>query len=96
MFPGGISAADLSSANAMLAFLSGTITSVAQTFQVEDQTSGFVAGIPNDRNYAFNNWAAYLQDNWRLEAELHRARRPEVGVLQPAARGGQPGVPPDR
>ena len=65
MFPGGISAADLSSANAMLAFLSGTITSVAQTFQVQDQSSGFVAGIPNNRNYAFNNWAAYLQDNWR-------------------------------
>ena len=65
MFPGGVSAADLSSANAMLAFLSGTITSVAQTFQVQDQSSGFVAGIPNDRNYAFNNWAAYLQDNWR-------------------------------
>ena len=65
MFPGGISAADLSSANSMLAFLSGTITSVAQTFQVQDQSSGFVAGIPNDRNYAFNNWAAFLQDNWR-------------------------------
>ncbi len=65
MFPGGVSAADLSSANAMLAFLSGTVTSVAQTFQVQDQTSGFVAGIPNDRNYAFNNWAAYVQDSWR-------------------------------
>jgi hypothetical protein len=65
MFPGGIGAADLSSANAMLAFLSGTVSSVAQTFQVQDQTSGFVAGIPNNRNYAFNNWAAYVQDNWR-------------------------------
>ena len=65
MFPGGVSAADLSSANAMLAFLSGTITSVAQTFQVQDQSSGYVAGIPNNRNWAFNNWAAYIQDNWR-------------------------------
>jgi len=65
MFPGGVSATDLSGANAMLAFLSGTITSVAQTFQVKDQSSGFVAGIPNDRNYAFNNWATFIQDNWR-------------------------------
>jgi hypothetical protein len=70
MFPGGISAADLSSANAMLAFQSGIITSVTQTFQVQDQTSGFVAGIPDSKNYAFNNWAAYIQDNWRWKPNL--------------------------
>ena len=70
MFPGGVSAADLSSANSMLAFLSGTITSVSQQFQVRDQTSGYVAGIPNDRNYAFNNWASFVQDNWRLTPSL--------------------------
>lgn len=65
MFPGGISTADLSSANAMLAFLGGSVTSVSRTFQVRDQSSGFVPGIPDDKQYAFNNWAAYLQDNWR-------------------------------
>ena len=65
MFPGGISAADLSTANAMLAFQSGIVSSVTQTFQVQDQTSGFVAGVPDSKNYAFNNWAAYVQDNWR-------------------------------
>ena len=64
-FPGGISAADLANANAMAAWLSGAVTSVAQTFQVQDQSSGFVAGIPSNENYTLDNIAAYVQDNWR-------------------------------
>ncbi len=64
-FPGGIGAADLASANALLSLLSGTITSVGQSFEVRDRTSGFVGGIPNDRNYSLDNISAFLQDNWR-------------------------------
>jgi hypothetical protein len=45
MFPGGISAADLSSANAMAAMLGGIVSSVARTFQVENATSGYVPGF---------------------------------------------------
>jgi hypothetical protein len=67
MFPGGISAADLSSANTMLTMLTGTVSAVARQFQVQDQTSGYVPGIPNNRNYTLNNIAAYLQDSWRLK-----------------------------
>jgi hypothetical protein len=63
--PGGVSAADLASANALLSFLSGTIGSVTQTFEVRDRTSGFLAGAPNIRNYRLNNAHAFLQDNWR-------------------------------
>ena len=70
MFPGGISAADLASANTMLSILTGTISSVARTFQVQDQTSGYVPGIPNNRNYTLNNIAAYLQDSWRWKSNL--------------------------
>jgi len=69
-FPGGISAADLTLANNWLTFLSGTLTSVQQRFQVQDQTSGFVPGIPNERNYSLDNWAVYLQDSWRLKPNL--------------------------
>lgn len=69
-FPGGISAADLAAANQHLAFLSGTVSQVSQTFQVESATSGFVPGIPNDRNYTLNNWNAYVQDNWRLKSNF--------------------------
>ena len=48
-FPGGISAADLATANAHLAYLAGIVSQVAQTFQVQRRkTSGFVAGIPDE------------------------------------------------
>ncbi len=64
-FPGGISAAELANANALASWLSGTISGVAQSFQVRDQTSGFVSGIPSNENYTLDNIAAYIQDNWR-------------------------------
>jgi hypothetical protein len=69
-FPGGISAAELASANSWLSFLSGTIGAVGQTFQVRDRSSGFVAGAPNNINYSFDNVAAFLQDNWRWKANV--------------------------
>lgn len=65
MFSGGISAADLASANAMTAMLGGVVSSVAQTFQVRNATSGFVAGIPANEDYTLDDVAVYLQDNWR-------------------------------
>ncbi|MDQ3418879.1 MAG: TonB-dependent receptor, partial [Acidobacteriota bacterium] len=64
-FPGGISAADLAGANAAASFLGGIVSSVGQTFQVRDRTSGFVAGIPSNENYTLDNIATYVQDNWR-------------------------------
>jgi Carboxypeptidase regulatory-like domain/TonB dependent receptor len=64
-FPGGIAAADLTNANAMAAWLSGAVTSVQRTFQVQDQASGFVGGVPSNENYTLDNIAMYVQDNWR-------------------------------
>jgi len=64
-FPGGISANDLASANAWLALVSGTISSVGHTFRVRDRSSGFVAGAPRDNNYSLSNTAVFLQDHWR-------------------------------
>jgi hypothetical protein len=69
-FPGGISAADLASANTLLAFLSGTISGVGQTFEVRDRTSGFVAGAPRRANYSLNNSSAFLQDEWRWKPNV--------------------------
>ena len=43
---------------------------MAQTFQVQDATSGFVAGYPDDRNFTFNNSNVYIQDNWRAKPGL--------------------------
>lgn len=69
-FPGGISAAELANANAMLAWLGGIVTQVSQTFQVKDTTSGYVSGIAEEKNYTLDNIAAYLQDNWRWRPNL--------------------------
>jgi hypothetical protein len=69
-FPGGISATDLTSANALASWLSGTVSSVSQTFQVKDKTSGFVPGIPADEKYILDNVAAYVQDNWRWKSNF--------------------------
>jgi carboxypeptidase family protein len=63
----GISTTDLATANAMLAMLSGTISSVTQTFQVQSKTSGYVPGIPSDEKYTFDNIATFVQDNWRVK-----------------------------
>jgi hypothetical protein len=64
-FPGGITAPELANANAMAAWLSGAVTSVQQTFQVQNQASGFVGGVPSNENYTLDNIATYVQDNWR-------------------------------
>jgi hypothetical protein len=64
-FPGGISAAELANARAMAAWLGGVVTSVQQTFQVQDASSGYIPGIPSDEQYTLDNAAAYVQDNWR-------------------------------
>jgi hypothetical protein len=70
-FPGSsISAADLAAANALRAFLGGQLTSSARVFQVQDKTSGYISGIANDRNFTFDNWSFYAQDNWRLRPNL--------------------------
>ena len=64
-FPGGISAAELANANALASWLGGIVSSVSQTYQVKDKTSGFVPGLPANENYTLDNIAAYVQDNWR-------------------------------
>ncbi|HMV48068.1 MAG TPA: TonB-dependent receptor, partial [Blastocatellia bacterium] len=70
-FPGAsISAADLASANALRSVLGGVISNINQTFQVRDKTSGYVPGLANDRNFTFDNWSFYGQDNWRLRPNL--------------------------
>lgn len=66
-FPGGISGADLTRANAMAAFLGGVVSSTSQTFQVRNTTSGFVPGIPSNENYTADTVALFVQDNWRLK-----------------------------
>ena len=69
-FPGGISAADLATANNMAAFLGGIVSSTGQTFRVASQTSGYVSGIPSNEYYTLDNIALYAQDSWRWKPNL--------------------------
>ena len=43
---------------------------MSQTFQVESQTSGFVGGIPNNRNWSLDNYTLFIQDNWRWKPNV--------------------------
>jgi len=57
-------------ATALLASAAGVVSSVSQTFNVTSQTSGFVPGAGDKRNYRQNNWSLYLGDSWRLRRRL--------------------------
>lgn len=62
----GIGASDLNNANTLLASLGGFVDSYSQTFNVTSRTSGFVNGATNGRNYRYNNYAAFAQDQWKI------------------------------
>jgi hypothetical protein len=66
----GISSTDLAAANSLLASLAGYVTSYSQTFNVKDRTSGFVSGATRLRHFSLDNYAWYLQDNWRIRPRI--------------------------
>jgi hypothetical protein len=65
-----ISSAAFGNAVALLASGAGVVSTVAQTFNVKSQTSGFVSGAGNNRNYRQNNWSLYLGDSWKVNRKL--------------------------
>jgi Carboxypeptidase regulatory-like domain/TonB dependent receptor-like, beta-barrel len=65
-FSGGISGADLVTANALLSTLAGIIYQETQTFNVTSRTSGYVTGAPAAQNFRFNDWSLYASDSWKL------------------------------
>jgi hypothetical protein len=69
-FPGGISAAQVTSANSLLALLGGIVSSGTQTFNATSPTSGFVPGATNEQHYRFSNDGFYFTDQWRVSPHL--------------------------
>ncbi len=63
---GGISNAQLGTANNLLALLGGIIGAGTQTFNVASRTSGFVPNAPQAFDYAYDVYALYLSDQWRV------------------------------
>ena len=66
----GISNADLTTANALLATLGGYIDGYAQTYNVTSSKSGFVANAPFLRHFLSNDYSFYLQDKWKVAPRL--------------------------
>jgi hypothetical protein len=69
-FPGGLSSAQFTTANSLLGLLSGAVSTVSQTFNVADRTSGFSRGVGSIRHLDYNTLAFYGGDTWRFRENL--------------------------
>jgi hypothetical protein len=67
---GGISPAQLNTANNLLALLGGIASTGTQTFNVTDRTSGFVPNAPQAFNYAWDVYSLFFADQWRVNQSL--------------------------
>ncbi len=70
MFPGGISSTQFGTANSLLGLLTGAVSTVSETFNVADRTSGFSRGIGSNRFLDYNTLAFYGTDTWRIRPNL--------------------------
>jgi hypothetical protein len=66
----GISSADLSNANLLVASLAGLLDNDGVTYNVASRTSGFIPGQPYLRHLTYNNLAFYGQDQWKVLRNL--------------------------
>ncbi|HZI49149.1 MAG TPA: TonB-dependent receptor [Pyrinomonadaceae bacterium] len=69
-FPGGISSAQLTAANNLLALLGGVAGRIDQTFNAQSTTSGFVNNTPARQIYNYENYGFYGTDQWRIGQHL--------------------------
>jgi len=69
-FAGGISSANLTTANQLYALLGGIIPSGQETFNVASANSGFVPGIGLRQSYAYEDYSGYVSDQWRVRPHL--------------------------
>jgi hypothetical protein len=65
LFPGGISATQRTRANSLLALLGGIISSGVQDFSATRE-GGFAPGLQKTQELAYENYALYVQDQWRV------------------------------
>jgi hypothetical protein len=70
LFPGGVPTAQRATANSLLALLGGIVSDARASFNVKDQTSGFVAGQTQERIFQFRNYGAFFNDQWRIRPTL--------------------------
>lgn len=93
-----IPAAQVATANSLLALLGGQIGSAGQTFNADSQT-GTLNPVPPARELAFEHWGFYAADQWRLTPsftlnyglryELYTPIREPNGLALEAVQGGR-------
>jgi len=66
----GASTTDIANANSLLATLAGFLSSDSQTFNVQTKASGYVPNYTQNRNWQFDDYSAYVQDNWKAARRL--------------------------
>ena len=70
LFPGGIGTTDFNNASSILATLSGSIATVAETFNSASASSGLLRGQTSLQNYRYWNIGPYIGDTWRARPNL--------------------------
>lgn len=70
LFPGGISAANLATANGLRYLTGGVIGGGNIAANVSSATSGFIPGQQLDRNLKYTNIGMYFGDQWRVSPKL--------------------------
>ena len=70
LFPGGINSTQFGTANSLLGLLTGAVSTVAETFNIPDRTSGFTRGLGSRRFLDYNTLAFYGTDTWRIRPNL--------------------------
>jgi hypothetical protein len=70
LFPGGISTAQLGTANSLLALLGGFVSGANLTFNATSPTSGLQANTLPSRDLHFENYSLYVADSWRATPRL--------------------------
>jgi hypothetical protein len=65
-----LTAAQQTTARNLYALLGGVIGSGQQTFNVTSQTSGFVNGATNLRQFTYSLFAPYILDQWRVRPNM--------------------------
>ena len=70
LFPGGVGTTDFNNATSILATLTGSLQTVAETFNSTSSSSGLLRGQESVQNYRYWNIGPYVGDTWRVRPNL--------------------------
>jgi hypothetical protein len=70
LFPGGISNNQRTTANAIYGLLGGIVGTGTQSFNVTSQTSGYVPGATQSRQFRQKTLAFFFNDQWKVKSNF--------------------------